>query len=213
MSIQSFDSSGALKLSLILFCMEMDSEIKTCCVHSLFPNSACHQTCYIKEKKLILIEELSECDQRTIKLRVQCHIETICAYHFYIYHTSFEKRQTVCSDPFSKHKKKIKGQYNITLTFSDSVNCLRLPLALIPGKKLCSRCLNEVKHALQSLKENTSPEDDIEKNLDVPEDDWARENMFTPTKVIKALESSSVISPVHNLTKSSKAERLVIFDI
>lgn len=159
-----------------------------------------------------MIEELSECDQRAIKLRFRCHIETICAYHFYIYHTSYKKRHAVCSDPFLKHKKKIKGQYNITLTFSDSVNCLRLPLALIPEKKLCSRCLNEAKHALQSLKENASPDDDIEENLNVPEEDWARENTFTPTKVIKALESSAVISPVQNLIKSSRAERLVIFD-
>jgi hypothetical protein len=61
------------------------------------------------------------------------------------------------------------------------------------------------KHALQSLKENASPDDNIEENLNVPEEDWARENTFTPTKVIKALESSAVISPVQNLIKSSRA--------
>ena len=78
----------------------------------------------MKEKKLIILDDLPEYDQRIIKLRVQCDIKTICAHHFHIYHTSYEKRQTVCSDPFSKHKKKIKGQYKISLNFSDSFKCV-----------------------------------------------------------------------------------------
>ena len=44
-----------------------------------------------------------------------------------------------------KHKKKIKGHYKISLSFSDSYNCA-LPFSLVPGKKLCARCLNEVKN-------------------------------------------------------------------
>jgi hypothetical protein len=205
----------------------MASAIPSCCVQAFVPNCACHQTCYIKENKLISLDDLSECDQRIIKLRVHCDIKTICAHHFYIYHTSYEKRQTVCSDPFSKHKKKIKGQCKISLHFSDSLKCV-FPSPLIPGKKLCSRCFNEAKHALECSKSSLSPDSDLENNPpcddpEMPDEDWeaagnisasdiSLNKTFTPTKVIQALEAVSVINPVPNLTKFNKEQRLAVFD-
>ena len=125
----------------------------------------------------------------------------------------------MCCDPFSKDKKKIKGHYKISLNFSDSYNCA-LPFSLIPGKKLCARCLNDVKNVLECNNESVSPCD----SPVIPDDDWETEgnisasvlscnnSTFTPTKVIHALEDVSVIAPVKNLTKSSKEGRLAIFD-
>ena len=208
--------------------MDIASDIPKCCVQLLVPNCACHQTCYIKDNKLKLLDDLTESEQRIVKLRVQCDIKTICAHHFYIYYTSYEKRQTVCCDQFSKHKKKIKGHYKISLNFSDSYNCA-LPFSLIPGKKLCARCLNDVKNVLECNNESVSPDSDLENNPPcdspvIPDDDWETEcnistsvlscnnSTVTPTKVIHALEDVSVIAPVKNLTKSSKEGRLAIFD-
>lgn len=95
-------------------------------------------------------------------------------------------------------------------------------------KKLCSRCLNEAKHVLECSKSFVSPDSHIENNSpcddpEMPDEDWEAvgnitasdlsfNKTFTPTKVIQALETVSVINPVPNLTQFNKEQRLTVFD-
>ncbi len=215
-SVSSLKSKQKVHNSQLLSCgcfIIMDSSLDNCCV-GLIVNSECHKQYFTTKKSLLILRELPDEVQRVIRLRIECeNISTICAHHYSIYFQYYDTPKfnfsKNCCDPFKKHKRVVRGNNKIDLKLSDSVFELKNDLRLIPGKTLCPRCYIQVTNIKsldpQSPRNEENDELDFVNNGDASP--FSEERVITPRRVISALSSASIITPVSDLNKSNTERR------
>ena len=191
-------------------------EIENICCVGKFTKSECLKQCYTKTlvKNLIVLTDSPMEGQRTIKLRVGSdNIETIflhheCNYLTYFISTTLNSKHSC--DPLQKHKKNVCGWKLISLILSDYVFAVTNNLRLIPGLKLCKRCLE----CFESDEDFSQPQQASSNKENLFSDtlyfDSPMEKVYTPRRVISALSNASIISPVFELERSNSDRRLRI---
>ena len=86
------------------------SSLLGCCVGEKL-NDKCHQLSYCKETGLLNFNDFDEDDKELLILRTQLkEISTICLHHRKVYLEKYVVYQKKCCDPFSYHKKTVKGE-------------------------------------------------------------------------------------------------------
>jgi hypothetical protein len=91
-------------------------------------------------------------DKKVFHLRVvngelfdkECN--SLCTTHFLQYIDTYEERHSFCCDRYKKHKKRVKGQRNITVEEA-------IEYGLIPGQSLCKRCWSDIRKGVPILEE------------------------------------------------------------
>jgi hypothetical protein len=191
--------------------LKMDISSDKCRV-GVVVNSDCFKQHFTKSLDLIVLLDLPPDDQRVIKLRVNSEgVKTICAHHYAIYFEYYDTPRfhyaKNCCDPFNKHKRVVRGINKISLAFSDKVHSFDNNLRLIPGKTLCPRCstqLNVLSSEPKTPRHETSEENDRNECVTSP---FIIEKVITPRRVIDALSSATVITPIVDLNKSNSERR------
>ena len=117
----------------------------------------------------------------------------------HLYLERFEGRKTSCLDPFQRHKKPVKkGLSVIDFVMADFLS-IKLSKAVIPGCKLCPRCVGDVKKT--DMWEHV-PEIEMRSNTD---DDWVITRGLQVDNLNRSLEFIDC-SPmkIAKLTKSKR---------
>ena len=113
------------------------------CSIGIHTETECHKLTYNRSSVLHDILEFTEQQITLISLRSACtEIKNICTFHKTEYLDKyFHINGKSCSDPFSCHTKPVKKSLQeISLTLSTSSPNLKL----IPGRALCTKCLNKI---------------------------------------------------------------------
>ncbi|KAI9560602.1 hypothetical protein GHT06_011551 [Daphnia sinensis] len=147
---------------------------------------------------------------RVIKVRVSSDsVKTICAHHFsmyYEYYGTLHLAKNSC-DPFNIHKRVIRGVKKIDLELSDRVFSADKNLRLIPGKILCPRCSTKItvlSREPQTPRHNVVEAIENDNEISSP---FVLEKIIAPRRVIDALCSAAVITPIIDLDQSNAERR------
>ncbi|KAH6944903.1 hypothetical protein HPB50_006146 [Hyalomma asiaticum] len=114
-----------------------------------FGPKECHKITQTKKKYLVNVQDLTEPQRRLLFLRAkQTHqtqgINTVYGHHYMVYlkkYTSLVASRW-CSNQFLEHTTNFRGTSVITLSLVD----MQPSLELIPGQRLCQRCVRRCYH-------------------------------------------------------------------
>src|SRR5882757_950974 len=102
----------------------------------------CHKTTYCRNSRFMLLSELSSTDYHLLQRRIRFNIElgqtsNICTHHKKVFLDRYEDLQKKCCDPFSDHKKTIRGKLiAINIETADALSTAT-NMEILPGWKLC----------------------------------------------------------------------------
>lgn len=113
------------------------------CSIGIFVREVCHNLAYSTSSELKTISDVSDEKKKLLVLRSGCeNIKNICTYHEKKYLDKyFHIHGKRCCDPYQLHKKTVKQSLR-EITPTTAANCTQV--ILIPGKALCSKCLQKV---------------------------------------------------------------------
>lgn len=102
-------------------------------------------------------------DYTLLKYRIESFFKisrgSICDDHKRYYLDNYEKRKTICCDPFKTHQKPIRDSRMYTIDVNlckDALNLLAMRLE--PGEKVCKNCQKKVKDYVDEEKAEINAE-------------------------------------------------------
>lgn len=120
---------------------------------------------------LYVRSDFSKDEWKLLRLRSgRSNINGVCRAHKLNYLSLYESRQKVCCNPLPNRHPKKTAAGNVVITL-ELYRKAKNTLALVPGKRLCHRCMKDVKELVGDLEEiqssqstNPTPENSQQNN-------------------------------------------------